>query len=37
MEKLYPSLFKKIQAAVKKGTFQPIGGSWVENDANVSV
>ena len=36
LEKLYPELFKRVQAAVKKGTFLPIGGSWVENDANVS-
>ncbi|KDN44275.1 glycoside hydrolase family 38 protein [Tilletiaria anomala UBC 951] len=35
MEELYPKLFAKIQDAVKAGTFQPIGGSWVECDANL--
>lgn len=35
LEQLYPSLFDRVRANVKKGTFQPIGGSWVEHDTNL--
>ena len=35
LEKLYPKLFDRVKAHVKKGTFQPIGGSWVEHDTNM--
>ena len=35
LEQLYPSLFKRVKANVKKGTFQPVGGSWVEHDTNL--
>ncbi|KAI9770329.1 MAG: Glycoside hydrolase, 38 vacuolar alpha mannosidase [Geoglossum simile] len=31
----YPSLFDRVKAKVKKGTFHPIGGSWVEHDTNM--
>lgn len=31
----YPDLFEKVKEAVKKGSFIPIGGSWVENDTNM--
>lgn len=31
----YPDIFEKVKAAVKEGTFIPIGGSWVENDTNM--
>lgn len=31
----YPSLFDRVKEKVKKGTFQPIGGSWVEHDTNM--
>ncbi|KAG0332262.1 Glycoside hydrolase, 38 vacuolar alpha mannosidase [Podila humilis] len=31
----YPKLFKQLQDAAKRGQFQPIGGSWVENDCNL--
>ncbi|KAG0023171.1 Glycoside hydrolase, 38 vacuolar alpha mannosidase [Podila clonocystis] len=31
----YPMLFKQLQDAAKRGQFQPIGGSWVENDCNL--
>lgn len=35
LEQIYPSLFDRVKAKVKKGTFQPIGGSWVEHDTNM--
>ncbi|KAE8270386.1 hypothetical protein A4X09_0g1942 [Tilletia walkeri] len=35
LEKLYPELFKRVQASVKDGKFFPIGGTWVECDANM--
>lgn len=35
LEQLYPKLFEKVQSYVKKGRFIPIGGTWVENDANL--
>ena len=35
LEKLYPALYDRVKAKVKKGTFQPIGGSWVEHDTNM--
>ena len=35
LEKLYPKLFDRVKAKVKKGTFQPVGGSWVEHDTNM--
>ncbi|KAJ1035181.1 hypothetical protein NDA18_000777 [Ustilago nuda] len=35
LETLYPDLFKKLKGYVKDGRFQPIGGSWVECDANM--
>ncbi|KAI9807469.1 MAG: Glycoside hydrolase, 38 vacuolar alpha mannosidase [Phylliscum demangeonii] len=31
----YPSLYERVKAKVKAGTFQPIGGSWVEHDTNM--
>lgn len=31
----YPELFERIIKAVKKGSFVPIGGSWVEMDGNM--
>jgi alpha-mannosidase len=31
----YPRLFERIKEAVAKGQFVPIGGSWVEMDANM--
>lgn len=31
----YPELFERIRSAVKKGRFVPIGGMWIEPDANV--
>ena len=35
LEQLYPSLYDRVKAKVKKGTFQPVGGSWVEHDTNM--
>ncbi|TLD25936.1 glycoside hydrolase family protein [Venturia nashicola] len=35
LEMLYPSLFDRVKEHVKKGNFQPIGGSWVEHDTNM--
>jgi alpha-mannosidase len=31
----YPDIFEKVKAAIKQGSFIPIGGSWVENDTNM--
>ncbi|KXS98115.1 hypothetical protein AC578_9386 [Pseudocercospora eumusae] len=35
LEQLYPYAFDRVKAHVKKGNFQPIGGSWVEHDTNL--
>lgn len=35
LEQLYPYAFDRVKEHVKKGTFQPIGGSWVEHDTNM--
>lgn len=35
LEQYYPSLYDRVKAKVKVGTFQPIGGSWVEHDTNM--
>ena len=35
LEQLYPSVFDRVKEKIKKGTFQPIGGSWVEHDTNM--
>ena len=35
LEQLYPTLYDRVKAKVKKGTFQPVGGSWVEHDTNM--
>eukprot|EP00198_Chlamydomonas_reinhardtii_P001051 XP_001690386.1 predicted protein [Chlamydomonas reinhardtii] len=31
----YPGLFTEIQAAAARGSFVPVGGTWVEMDTNV--
>lgn len=31
----YPEVFNRVKEAVKKGTFEVVGGSWVELDGNV--
>ena len=35
LDQLYPSLFERVKAKVLSGQFHTIGGSWVENDANM--
>jgi len=35
LEELYPPLFERVREKVLEGNFHPIGGSWVENDANM--
>ena len=35
LKEYYPSVFERVRNWVKKGHFQPIGGSWVEHDTNL--
>ncbi|KAE8149958.1 galactose mutarotase-like domain-containing protein [Aspergillus avenaceus] len=35
LKQYYPSVFDRVKSWVKKGNFQPIGGSWVEHDTNL--
>lgn len=35
VEKDYPDLFARIAAKIKEGTWVPVGGMWVEPDANM--
>lgn len=35
MERLYPELFKGIQARVKDGRWEIVGGMWIEPDCNI--
>jgi alpha-mannosidase len=35
MERLYPEIFAKIQARVKDGRWEVVGGMWVEPDCNL--
>ncbi|KAL4992077.1 glycosyl hydrolases family 38 N-terminal domain-containing protein [Aspergillus falconensis] len=35
LKQYYPSVFDRVKGWVKKGNFQPIGGSWVEHDTNM--
>ncbi|KAH7123994.1 glycosyl hydrolases family 38 N-terminal domain-containing protein [Dendryphion nanum] len=35
LEQNYPSVFDRVKKKVKEGSFQPIGGSWVEHDTNL--
>ncbi len=35
LEQFYPLLYTRVKAKVKQGTFQPVGGSWVEHDTNM--
>ncbi|KAL9046043.1 MAG: hypothetical protein Q9214_001023, partial [Letrouitia sp. 1 TL-2023] len=35
LEEFYPKLYDRVKTKVKNGTFQPIGGSWVEHDTNI--
>ncbi|EYE99227.1 alpha-mannosidase [Aspergillus ruber CBS 135680] len=35
LKQYYPSVFERVREWVKKGHFQPVGGSWVEHDTNL--
>lgn len=35
LEEGYPYAYDRVKSWVKKGSFQPIGGSWVEHDTNM--
>ncbi|KAL9586669.1 MAG: hypothetical protein Q9212_000738 [Teloschistes hypoglaucus] len=35
LETLYPKLYDRVKTKVKEGSFQPVGGSWVEHDTNM--
>ncbi|KAH3675991.1 hypothetical protein WICMUC_002287 [Wickerhamomyces mucosus] len=35
LENDQPKIFEKVRAEVERGSFIPIGGSWVENDTNI--
>jgi alpha-mannosidase len=35
LKQYYPYVFDRVKDKVKKGTFQPVGGSWVEHDTNL--
>ncbi|OQD80795.1 hypothetical protein PENANT_c031G03339 [Penicillium antarcticum] len=35
LKEYYPTVFERVKKWVKKGNFQPIGGSWVEHDTNM--
>lgn len=35
LKEYYPSVFDRVKRWVRKGHFQPIGGSWVEHDTNM--
>ncbi|KAJ5111391.1 hypothetical protein N7532_001926 [Penicillium argentinense] len=35
LKQFYPSVFDRVKRWVRKGHFQPIGGSWVEHDTNM--
>lgn len=35
LEELYPYAFDRVKQHIKEGTFQTIGGSWVEHDTNM--
>ena len=35
LKEYYPSVFNRVKEWVKKGHFQPVGGSWVEHDTNM--
>ncbi|KAG9246838.1 glycoside hydrolase family 38 protein [Calycina marina] len=35
LKECYPYVFDRVKEKVKKGTFQPVGGSWVEHDTNL--
>jgi len=36
IEKEYPSLLRRVKAAVQKGQWEPVGSMWVEADCNLT-
>jgi alpha-mannosidase len=36
MKELYPDIFARIQKAVKRGQWEPVGSMWVETDCNLA-
>lgn len=36
MKAYYPTIWKRIQAAVKRGQWEPVGSMWVETDCNIA-
>lgn len=36
LEKEYPALLKRVQEAVKRGQWEPVGSMWVEADCNLT-
>ncbi|PFH50184.1 glycoside hydrolase family 38 protein [Amanita thiersii Skay4041] len=35
LEQLYPPLFERVRTKILEGKFHPVGGAWVEHDANM--
>ncbi|CAG8973705.1 hypothetical protein HYALB_00006976 [Hymenoscyphus albidus] len=35
LKQYYPYVFDRVKDKIRKGTFQPVGGSWVEHDTNM--
>lgn len=35
LKEYFPAVYGRIKARIKEGRFEPIGGTWVENDTNV--
>ncbi|MBN1418136.1 MAG: alpha-mannosidase [Planctomycetes bacterium] len=35
VEKSHPEIFQAVREAIRAGTWEPIGGTWVESDANL--
>ncbi|KAF7122120.1 hypothetical protein CNMCM5793_000076 [Aspergillus hiratsukae] len=35
LKQYYPSVYARVMEKIKQGSFQPIGGSWVEHDTNM--
>ncbi len=35
LKKYFPAVYEKVKAKIAEGRFEPIGGTWVENDTNV--
>jgi alpha-mannosidase len=35
LKKYYPELYERLKEAIADGTFEVVGGTWVEFDGNV--